>query len=332
MRTKVLGRTGLRVPIVGLGGAFLGLPDPAIAARQYQANHSGDFLGDPELARETVIAAIGAGSTLIDTAPLYLAGGSESVIGGVLATLPQLRERVLVTTKVGPHVSGDGYDWSYDETMRSVEESMQRLGMDHLPVVYIHDPMTPPLGAAPPMDFVMGNRGAFGALQKLHDQGVVRFIGVAANDPETAAYYIETGEFDVAVVAQAWSLINRIAERRIFPAAERHNVGLVIATPLERGLLAAGPFLGAEYVVRDFSLACLAHVAMMKTLCDAHGVPLAAAALRWCVRHPQAAATIPGASTAEQARENAEAGEFEIPEAFWKELEPLGRHWAMERK
>ena len=331
MQTKVLGRTGLRVPIVGLGAAFLGFRDPEVATRQYAGNTHGECFADLGLARQTVSAAIEAGSTLIDTAPLYLSGKSESVIGSVFSGGPELWLRCVVTTKAGPRYAGDRFDWSREKVMRSVESSLARLGTDHLAIVYIHDPMAPPLGMAPSIDFVMSDQGALGALKKLRNQGVVRFIGVAANDPETAADYIETGEFDVAVVAQAWSLINRIAERRIFPLAERHNVGLVIATPLERGLLVTGPVSGAKYVFREFSDECLAHVVKIKALCAAYRFPLAAAALQWCVRHPQAAATIPGASTPEQARENATAGKVVIAESFWQVLEPLVQHWEMKR-
>lgn len=333
MRTKVLGRTGLRVPIVGLGGAFLGLPDPDQAIRQYtDPDPESSKYFDRRLAVATVRAACQGGATLIDTAPLYLAGASERAIAIALDELPSLRSNAIVTTKAGPVHSSDRFDWSYDATMRSVEESIERLGMEHLPIVYIHDPMTPPLGVAPPMDFVMGNGGALGALKKLRNRGVVRFIGVAANDPATAADYIATGEFDCAVVAQAWSLINRIAEERIFPAAEKHNIGLVIATPLERGLLTSGPLAPVKFVFRNFDAKCLVRVLRIKALCEGYGIPLAAAALQWCVRHPLAAAAIPGASTPEQAQANAAAGEVEIPEEFWAELEPSVEHWETERK
>src|SRR5690606_34160503 len=147
------------------------------------------------------------------------------------------------------------------------------------------------------------------------------------NDPETNADYIETGEFDAAVVPEAWSLLNQLATQRILPAAEKHNVGLVVATSLERGLLATGPTSGINYLNRNFSQACLDHVAKIQNLCRDHGIPLVAASLQWCVRHPQVASSVPGARTPEEAVQNARAAEVTIPDAFWMDLEPLVQHW-----
>jgi D-threo-aldose 1-dehydrogenase len=274
---------------------------------------------DEDLGVEAIHAAVEAGCTLIDTAPLYGRGRSERIVARAMRERPDLRARCTVTTKVG-HLP-EGYDYSYDMTMRCVEESLKRLEMERLEVVYIHD------AKGQPMEKVMGKDGTLGALRRLQDQGVVRYVGSATNHPPTNADYIETGEFDAAVLAHAYSLLNLKAEARTLPAAERHDVGLVIATPLERGLLATGPVEGASYVARKFSRACLDRVAQVQALCGRYGIPLAAAALQWCVRHPKVAATIPGARTPEEAAANARAGETAIPEAFWEELKPLVRHW-----
>lgn len=325
MRTKVLGRTGLEVSIVGLGGGSLGIPEQDLLTSQYVGNAERRVFAEEDLAVRTVHAALEAGSTLIDTAPLYLGGASERFIAHALRERPDLKQRCVVTTKVGHLWGDDDFDWSYDRTMRSVETSMERLGMERFEIVYIHDPM------GLPMEFVMGTGGAFGALKQLQRDGIVRFIGVAANDPETNANYLETGEFDAATVPCAWSLLNRIAERRIFPAAERWNTGLVIATPVERGILATGPRSGARYLLRDFSPECLEHVARIQQFCSERGIPLAAAAIQWCVQRPQTASTIHGARTPEEARMNTLAGEQAVPEGFWDELEPLVRHWEMFR-
>lgn len=333
MKTGRLGRTGLEVPIVGLGTGFIGIADANRAATEYdfmkswtadQRTSSGEVSGrsshmEVELGIATVHAAIEAGSTLIDTAPLYGSGNSESIIGEALRQRPDLAERCTVTTKVGQTAAG--LDHSYDAVMRQVEESRRRLGIDAFDVLYIHDAMDVPV------DKVMGKDRALGALRKLQDTGVTRFVGTATNDPRTNAWYIETGEFDAAVVPEALSLINQLAEDRILPAAVRHDVGLVIATPVERGLLATGPVDGINYLARNFSPTCLDHVARIRDLCAGHDVPLVAAALQWCTRHPQVAATIPGARVPAEARANANAGDVDIPEAFWSELTPLIRHF-----
>ena len=316
MHTGTLGRTGLELPIVGLGAAFVGIPTANRAAQEYDGQPGGmeDVLGVA-----TVHRAIESGSTLIDTAPLYGKTRSETIIGRALAERPDLAKLATVTTKVG-QLAGVN-DYSYDAVMSHVEASQARLGVERFEVLYIHDQMNVP------MDQVLGDSYALGALRKLQDEGVVRFVGTAANDPETNADYIETGEFDAAVVPEAWSLLNQLAAERILPAAEKHNVGLVVATPVERGLLATGPSAGTDYLARNFSRKCLDHVTRIQSLCADHGIPMVAAALQWCTRHPQVAATIPGARTPEEALANAEAGSVDIPEAFWEDLAPLVQHF-----
>jgi D-threo-aldose 1-dehydrogenase len=174
---------------------------------------------------------------------------------------------------------------------------------------------------------VLGNDRALGALRHLQDQKLVGYIGTAADDPRVNADYIETGEFDVAVVPRAWSLLNQYAAKRILPAAEAHNVGLVIATSIERGLLATGPQPDAVYYDRHYGAACQAHAGKIQALCQEHDVPLLAAALQWVTRHPQVASTIPGARFPEEAIANARAAEVPIPEQFWTALAPLIQHW-----
>lgn len=316
MRSKILGRTGIEVSIVGLGTAFSGMRVIKEAQASYEALVSGI---DEELGVQTVIAAVESGCTLIDTAALYGGGAAERIIGRALAERPDLAQRCIVTTKCGRSI--DGYDYSHDAIMRSVEASLQRLGMSALQVVYIHDPM------GVPMESVMGKGRALDALRSLQDQGVVRFIGCAADDPRVNVEYIETGAFDAAVVPRAWSLINQFALRRILPAAIKHNVGLVIATSLERGLLATGPQPDTIYYDRNYTPACQAHVGRIQQLCQSYAVPLLAVALQWVTRHPQVTTTIPGARFPDEAKANAEAAEVAIPDTFWADLEPLIQHW-----
>ena len=327
MKTKILGRTGLEVPIVGLGAAFIGIPTANQAAEEYPEdpnNLQGDeFLTsymEEALGVQTIHAAIEAGSTLIDTAPLYGGTRSETTIGRALKERPDLATKCTVTTKVG-QITMDARDYSFDAILRDVEASQERLNIEQFDLLYVHDPMDIP------MEQIMGHNGTLGALRKLQKEKTVRFIGVAANEPHTNAPYIDTGEFDAAVVPEAWSLLNQLAAERILPAAEEHNVGLVVATPLERGLLATGPISDINYLARNFSERCLNHVAKIQILCQDYNVPLVAAALQWCTRHPQVAATIPGARTPEEANENAKAGALEIPETFWEDLKPLAQHF-----
>jgi D-threo-aldose 1-dehydrogenase len=317
VKTAKLGRTDLELPIVGLGAAFVGIPTPNRAAQEYDGAPGGM---EDELGIATIHQAIEAGSTLIDTAPLYGKTRSETIIGKALAARPDLAALATVTTKVG-QILLEKRDYSYDAIMSDVEASQKRLGIETFEVLYIHDPMDFP------MSDVLGPDRALGALRNLQDQGIAKYVGTAANDPETNADYIETGEFDAAIIPEAWSLLNQTAAKRILPAAEKHNVGLVIATPVERGLLATGPSAGTDYLARDFSQTCLDHVTRIQDLCKSHKIPMGAAALQWCTRHPQVAATIPGARTPDEALANARAGDTDIPEDFWDQLAPLIRHF-----
>jgi len=305
MRKKVLGRTGMEVPIVGLGTVFIG--------GQLEGGAPGQL--DEERGVATVEAAMKAGCTLIDTAPLYGNTVSEKIIGQALRANPELAKGVTVTTKVGR--SSEGRDYSYDAVMKSVEGSIQRLGIDRFEILYVHDAM------GVPIEEVIGKDRALGALRQLQDEGVLKYVGTAANDPDANGPFIETGEFDVAVVPDAWSLLNQSANRYIFPAAEKHNVGIALATPIERGLLATGPVDGANYLNRNFTPEILEHAGKIKSVCDDHGVPMVAAALQWCVRHPLVSTTIPGARTVEEAVQNTEAGIIDLLDDFWADLEPL---------
>ena len=311
MRTKIMGRTGLKTPIVGIGTIFIGSPPPT--------GNIANLEMDKDLGAETIIAAIEAGATWIDTAPLYGGTDSEKIIGQALKSRPDLAAKCTVVTKAGNLIGG--IDHAFDTILRSVETSLDRLGKDSFDIVYVHDALNVSL------EYVMGKNGTFVALRKLQKEGVVKFIGSATNDPAINVRYIETGEFDAAVVPNAWSLLNQIAAERILPAAEKHNTGISCGTPLERGLLATGPVDGATYVMRNFSPECVAHVGKIQNLCKAYDIPLLAASLQWPTRHPMLANVIPGARIAAEAKANAEAGGVEIPEAFWDDLAPLVKHW-----
>ena len=321
MKTKTLGRTDIEVPIVGLGGANLGFQNPSDPYDYYIARSQ--VTVNSTLAIETVHAALEAGVRLVDTAPLYQNGLSETNIAAALRSRPDLAANVMVTTKIGHLYPGDGFNYSYRRAKESFWKSLKRLGRDGIDILYLHDPM------GFDMNFIMGHSEIMQALRDLRTGGAIKWIGIAANDPGTAADYIETGQFDVATVSGAWSLINQKAEARIFPAAAQHNVGLVVTTAIERGLLANGPvqMQGMRYLERNFSPACIARVSQIKALCESFGIPLVAAALQWCTRHPQVACTIPGARTPEEARMNTLAGSVEIPDKFWEHLDPLVQHF-----
>lgn len=308
LNRRTLGRTGVEVTTVGLGCAYLG-------------SLGDDFNEDRGL--QTVWAALEAGIRLIDTAPLYQGTRSERMVGRALRERPDLASGVVVETKCCR--LQEGSDYSYDAAMRSVEGSLERLQAPRLELLYVHDP---PKAA---LEQVMGPGGAVQALRKLQAEGVVGHIGVASNYPDDNAPYVETGEFEMAVVPDAFSLLNQVALERILPAAERLGMGVVVATPLEKGLLAVGArgaqTPGVVPQTRHFSPEVLARVEQMEQVCARNGVSLLAAALQYVTRHPVVASTIPGARTPAEVLANARAASETIPETVWQELQPLIQTW-----
>lgn len=316
MRKKRLGRTELELPIVGIGTAFTGIPTQNQTVAEYE---DAPNQADEELGIATLIAALDAGCAFIDTAALYGRALSEKMIGQALRQRPELKANLVITTKAGRVY--EGYDFSFDGVVKSVYASLERLGLDRLDIVYIHDAM------GQPMEEILSKQGALGALRHLQNEGVVQFVGTAANDPATNAAYIQTGEFDAAVIADAWSLINLTAKQEILPAAQKHDAGLVAATPLERGLLVTGPVANTNYLNRNFSQACLDHVSGIQRVCQRYDIPMIAVALQWCTRHPQIASVIPGARLPHEAETSLAAAQIDIPAELWTDLRPLVKHF-----
>jgi D-threo-aldose 1-dehydrogenase len=307
---KRLGKTGVELTGIGIGTAWLGLSTPM--------DGTTDRHLDEELAVRTVHAALDEGVRLIDTAALYLNSQSERLVARALSEWSGDAAEVVVETKCCR--LPDGSDYSYDGAVRSVEGSLERLGAERIELMYIHDP---PAAVLPE---VMA--GALPALRRLQSEGVLGHIGVASNNPWDNAPFIETGEFEMAVVPDAYSLLSQVALERIFPAAERFGMGVVVATPLERGILATGVAgAGREHYARRFSTEVLGQVEQMEALCRRHDVSLLAAALQYVTRHPVVAATIPGPRSPEEAAQNARAGAEPIPEELWAELQPLIKSW-----
>ena len=171
----------------------------------------------------TIVAALDAGVRLIDTASLYVGGAAERIVGQALRERPALAGQIVVETKVRD-VREFGYTAA--EARRSVETSLTRMGLDHIPVIYLHDP------SAAVFDRVMGPGGVLEALRQLQSEGVVGHIGIASNNPWDNAPYIESGESKLPS-PDAFSLLSQVALERIFPAAARFGMGVVVATPLD---------------------------------------------------------------------------------------------------
>jgi D-threo-aldose 1-dehydrogenase len=276
-----------------------------------------------QAAAATLQAAWGAGIRAFDTAPHYGAGESERRIGDFLAGRP--RAEFVVSTKVGrrlvpaagPADGDDGFygtpalrrvrDYSADGARRSLEDSLRRLRVDRVDVALIHDPDE---HMAEALD------GAYPALAGLRADGTVGAIGVGVNSASLAEWFVTRCDLDCVLVAGRYTLLDDSAARSLFPLCLARGVAVLAAGVFNSGILAGGD----RY---DYALAppgVLARARDIAEVCARYDVPVAAAALRYVLRHPAVTAAVVGARTPEEIRADAGYLFLDIPDALWSDL------------
>lgn len=292
LEQRALGRTGHEVSALGLGAAGI-----AGLYRKFE---------DDEAAAEVVRSALDAGINYIDTAPLYGEGASERRIGLALRGHPA-RERCFVATKLG-YVPED-YDYSYEATIRSVHASLERLGLDLLPLVQIHELR------AETWDAVMAPRGAVAALRQLQDEHVVGHVGATSSDEATLQRVLSEAPdaFETLFMWKRFNLLDPTFGAELLPRAAELGLAIIIGTPFAGGLLASGSGPGAKYFYRDAPPEQLDRVRRLEAACAPADVPLGAAALRFCLSGPGVSAVVAGADTAEQVAANVALMGVEVP-------------------
>lgn len=321
MPRRPLGRRGPAVTAMGFGGAPLGDLYASL---------------DDSTAIATVDAALDAGIALVDTSPLYGRGLSEHRIGTALRRRP--RDPVVLSTKVGrvfaPAPTGvarsEGYagglphegrfDYSYDGAMRSLEQSMLRLGVASVDVVLIHDvdPWTHGDEAAARQREALA--GAWRALADLRAQRVVRAIGIGVNDAAVCEAFAHEADLDCVLLAGRYSLLEQPALDRFLPLAQERGIGVMLGGVYNSGILATGAIEGARYNYRPAPPDVLARVAAIERVCAAHGVALAHAALAFVLGHPAVSSVVLGAVSPDEVRRNVGAFARPVPAALWRDL------------
>ncbi|EMD28610.1 aldo/keto reductase [Amycolatopsis azurea] len=272
---RPLGRTGLTVSPVTVGAA----------GWRHWADGSG-----PTRARtaELMRRLVKDGRiTVVDTSNNYGEGESERRIGGVLAELGGTPPGFLVQTKADRHFTGD---FSGARMRESLRESLDRLGLDRLPMCYLHDP------EHTSYDGVLGRGGAVEALLEARDEGLIEHLGVAGGPTPLLCDLVATGHFEALITHNRWTLVDRSADKLLDLAAER-GLGVFNAAPYGGGLLTAWPLERTHYAYREAPPALLAAADAIGRLCAEAGVPIAAAALRWSLRDPRITSTIVGAAS-----------------------------------
>jgi D-threo-aldose 1-dehydrogenase len=324
MRTwerRRVGRTDLEITTLGLGGASL----------------AGIFSAVPEdQARATVRHALDAGISYVDTAPQYGLGRSEHLMGEVVRNA---QPRPIISTKVGrllqpvsPDRQDKGawvdplpfnqlYDYSYDGIMRSHEDSLQRLGLERVDILYVHDIGVATHGAE-------GNKplwaqlesGGYQALRELRDSGAVRAIGLGVNEWEVLMDALALGDWDVFLLAGRYTLLEQTSLSPLLETCVARGTSIVVGGPFNSGILVGGDKFNYAKAPDDV----VQKVGAIEAVCRAHRVPLPAAALQFPLTHPAVCTVLPGPRSPEELDGILAWWDDPIPAALWSALKDEG--------
>ena len=327
----------------GIARRKFGRVDLTVTDMGFGAAPIGNFLKpiDEATADAMVQHAWNAGMRYFDTAPYYGHGLSEVRLGHSLRWKP--RDEFVVSSKVGrvltparrrdidfkpwvdalPNVCR--FDYSYDGTMRSFEDSLQRLGLEHIDILFIHDADVFTHGVEQQkVYFRQAMEGCYPALQRLKESGAVKAIGVGVNNWEIMLDFMQAGDFDCLLVAGRYTLLEQEPLDELLPLCERRGAALVIGGGLNSGILATGAVPGAKYNYAPAPEPIMEKVRRIEAVCAAHHVPLPAAALQFLLAHPAVASHVPGTRTVAQMEENLAVFRTEVPAAVWDELKREG--------
>lgn len=322
------GRDGLDFTELGMGTAPLG--------NLYRAVSDAD-------AEAALEAAWEGGVRVFDTAPLYGLGLAETRLNRFLRGRP--RDSYVLSSKVGRLLrpcapesrTGIGkffevpnraevYDYTRDGVLRSLEHSLERLGVDRLDLVFVHDIDMFNHGSR---EAVAGRlaefmHGGYRALLRLREEGVIAGFGAGVNEWEVCAWLLERGDFDIFLLAGRYTLLEQDSLAGFMDPAAARGVGVVIGGPYNSGILATGARPGAHYDYGPAPAPVMEKVARIEAVCARHGVRLVDAAFRFPLLHPAVVSVIPGGCSAAEVAANLRAAEAEIPAALWEELKAAG--------
>jgi len=276
------------------------------------------------------------GFRYFDTAPLYARGLGEHWFGTALRQ--RNRDDFILSTKVGRRLRpkctspapDDGlsfdlwYDYSYDGVLRSLEDSLQRLGLCRVDIAFIHDVNPRWQGTDYERRFDEAMRGAYPALERLRAEGVVRAIGVGVKGADVCLRFARAGDFDFFMLAGGYTLLEHAALDEFLPHCERQNTKVIVASPFNSGILATGAVPGATYFYAEASPEIVERTQRLAGVCAHHGVPLGAAALQFTLAHPAVASTVCGYRSAREVDMNLRWSTMPIPPELWDELKAQG--------
>jgi len=298
----------IRLPRTGLGTAPLGGLFEAVS---------------DETAHETLELAWERGIRFFDTAPLYGLGLSEERLGRFLAGKP--RDDFVLASKVGRLLRADApadpgrslwagapplnpvWDFSHDGVLRSIDESLERLGLDRIDIVHIHDPDD---------HYEEALAGAYPALDRLRTEGVIRAVGAGMNQVEMLVDFVLEARFDCFLVAGRYTLLDRAALPELLPLCVERGVAVIAGGVFNSGILAGG----TTFDYRPAPPELLERAAELEAVCAGYDVPLAAAALQFPLRHPAVASVLLGPRSRAQLTQSLDLLDLQVPVELWAEL------------
>lgn len=322
MQTRRIGRTDLEVTTLSFGAAGIG--------NLYRPISRDD-------AEATLAVAWDAGIRYFDTAPRYGHGLSEHRLGEFLRSQP--RETYVISTKVGrlltpvpenevPDYGFDDplpfradYDYSYDGVMRSFEDSLQRLGLDHIDLLLLHDIGSDTHGAEKNAElFPIAMQGGYKALAELRASGAVKAIGIGVNEWQVLVEAMQHGDWDTFLLAGRYTLLEQELLHTLLPLCESAGTSIIVGGPFNSGILAGRDTWNYSRAPQPI----IDRVRRIAAVCDAHGVALPAAALAFPLGHASVASVIPGPRSAAEVDQIVDWFETEIPASLWSDLKTEG--------
>lgn len=300
---RPFGQTGIMVPPLCLGCAPLSSLPQAF-----------NYAVPEERALATIRAAFNGPMNYLDTSNSYGGGESERRIGKVIRELGGVPAGAILQSKADRDAATNGF--SGPRMRRSIEESLERLGVERLEIAFLHDPE---YGS---YEEIIAPGGAVDTLRDLQREGLIGHLGVAGGPIDLLINFLERGGFAAVLTHNRYTLLDQSAEPLIEYATAR-GIAVLNAAPYGGGLLVKGPEASPKYMYRDATPEQLARVRQIAALCDEYGVPLPAAALQFSTRDERIASTVVGLTRPERLTETIELYRQPIPEEFWTRLTAL---------
>ena len=321
MKKRKLGKTNLKLSAIGFGGAPIG--------------NLFKKLND-ETCNRILEKSFKSKINIYDTSPFYGYGLSEHRLGNYLKNINN--NNFYLSTKVGRYLMPEDsdkinrgvfagglnfkpkVDYSYDGTMRSFEQSLNRLAATNIDICLIHDVDKFTFGNDYKYYFKKAMKGAYKAIHKLKDEKVIKAVGVGINDSDVCSQFVNEGDFDCVLLAGRYTLLDQSALNDLFPVAKKNNVGIILAGIFNSGILAKGLGNKAKYFYKSVPDKIRKKYINIKKFCNKYKIPVPAAAIQFCYLNSKVTSLILGMDDPKQIKQNMDYLKYPIPKDFWIDL------------